>query len=149
MPATARAARRATISRSRRAASLLATAYYAALTGFAVPAQRSLVMIAVALAALASRRRVSAAQIVAATLVAVLVFDPFAPLSASFWLSFVAVAILLGARGAEAVARASAGPLRRGARAALEFVRLQWWIGLALLPLTAWYFGESRSSAPS
>ncbi len=43
------------------AASLLATAYYAALTGFAVPAQRSLVMIAVALAALASRRRIGAA----------------------------------------------------------------------------------------
>ena len=39
-------------------ASLLATAYYAALTGFAVPAQRSLVMIAVALAALVSRRRI-------------------------------------------------------------------------------------------
>ena len=80
------------------AASLLATAYYAALTGFALPAQRSLLMIAVALAALVCRRRVTPAQLVSATLVAVLVFDPFAPLSASFWLSFVAVAILLALR---------------------------------------------------
>ena len=115
-------------------ASLLATGYYAALTGFAVPAQRSLVMIAIALAALVSRRRVGAAQLVAATLVVVLVWDPFAPLSASFWLSFVAVAILLALAAPRSRARGAPGRLRRGARVALEFVRLQWWIGLALLP---------------
>ncbi len=129
-------------------ASLVATAYYAALTGFAVPAQRSLVMIAVALAALASRRRVSAVQIVAATLIAVLVFDPFAPLSASFWLSFVAVAILLALAAPRPVARSTASRLRRAAGVALEFARLQWWIGFALLPLTAWYFGEISIVGP-
>ena len=129
-------------------ASLLATAYYAALTGFAVPAQRSLVMIAVALAALASRRRIGAAQVLSATLVVVLVCDPFAPLAASFWLSFVAVAILLALAAPRPLARAPAGPLRRCARAALEFARLQWWIGLALLPLTAWYFGEISLVGP-
>ncbi len=130
------------------AASLLATAYYAALTGFAVPAQRSLMMIAIAAIALASRRRVSAAQIVCATLVAVLVFDPFAPLSASFWLSFVAVGILLALAAPKPVARAAPGRLRRIGRAALDFARLQWWIGLALLPLTAWYFGETSVVGP-
>ena len=129
-------------------ASLLATAYYAALTGFAVPAQRSLVMIAIALAALASRRRLGATQVVAATLVVVLVFDPFAPLAASFWLSFVAVAILLALAAPRPLARAAEGPLRRCARAALELARLQWWIGLALLPLTAWYFGEISVVGP-
>ena len=128
------------------AASLLATCYYAALTGFAVPAQRSLVMIAIALAALVSRRRFDAAQLVAATLVVVLVWDPFAPLSASFWLSFVAVAILLLLAAPRR--QAAPGGLRRGARVALEFVRLQWWIGLALLPLTAWYFGEVSIVGP-
>jgi competence protein ComEC len=130
------------------AASLLATAYYAALTGFAVPAQRSLVMVAVALAALASRRRFSAAQIVAATLVVVLVFDPFAPLSASFWLSFVAVAILLALAAPRSLARARASRAVRGMRVVLEFARLQWWIGFALLPLTAWYFGEVSVVGP-
>jgi competence protein ComEC len=129
-------------------ASVLATAYYAALTGFAVPAQRSLVMIAVALAALASRRRIGAAQILAATLVAVLVFDPFAPLSASFWLSFVAVAVLLALAAPRPLARARPSRLRRGARVALEFGRLQWWIGLALLPLTAWHFREISLVGP-
>jgi competence protein ComEC len=130
------------------AASLLATAYYAALTGFAVPAQRSLVMVAVALAALVSRRRMGPAQLVAATLVAVLVFDPFAPLSASFWLSFVAVAILLALAAPRAAVVAAASRWRRGAGLVLQFVRLQWWIGLALLPLSALYFGEISVVGP-
>jgi competence protein ComEC len=110
-------------------ASLLATAYYAALTGFAIPAQRSLVMIAVALAALVSRRRIGAAQVLSATLVIVLVWDPFAPLAASFWLSFVAVAILLALAAPRPLVHAPAGFVQRGAYTALEFARLQWWIG--------------------
>jgi competence protein ComEC len=130
------------------AASVLATGYYAALTGFALPAQRSLVMIAVALAALVSRRRLGVTQLVAATLLIVLVWDPFAPLSASFWLSFVAVAILLALAAPRPLRTAAAGRLRRGMHIVLEFVRLQWWIGLALLPLTAWYFGEASVVGP-
>jgi competence protein ComEC len=129
-------------------ASLVATVYYAALTGFAVPAQRSLVMIAIALAVLASRRRIGAAQVVAVTLVAVLVFDPFAPLAASFWLSFVAVAVLLALAAPRPLPRREPGRVQRGARLVLEFARLQWWIGFALLPLTAWHFGEISLVGP-
>jgi len=123
-------------------ASAIATTYYAALTGFAVPAQRSLLMIVVALALSASRRRVGLSQGLCAALLAVLVLDPFAPLSASFWLSFVAVAIvlLLGApRRVRAEADLGAPRLLRALR---DVVGLQWAIGLALLPLTAFYFGE-------
>jgi competence protein ComEC len=130
------------------AASVLATAYYAALTGFAVPAQRSLVMIGVALAALVSRLKVGVAQLVAATLLVVLVWDPFAPLSSSFWLSFVAVVILLALAAPRPFARAAPGRFRRAAHGVREFVRLQWWIGLALLPLTAWFFGEVSVVGP-
>jgi competence protein ComEC len=95
-----------------------------------------------------SRRRLGVAQLVAATLLVVLVWDPFAPLSASFWLSFVAVAILLALAAPRPLRRAAPGALRRGLRVVLEFVRLQWWIGLALLPLTAWYFGEVSVVGP-
>lgn len=129
-------------------ASLLATAYYAALTGFAVPAQRSLVMIALALGALVLRWRVGALQLVAATLLVVLVWDPFAPLTASFWLSFVAVVILIVLGSPRLPLRRPAGRLRRAGSIAIEFVRLQWWISLALLPLTAWYFGEVSAVGP-
>jgi competence protein ComEC len=124
------------------AGSGLATAYYAALTGFAVPAQRSLLMIVVALCVLVARRSVSPMQVLAATLLAVLAFDPFAPLAASFWLSFVAVALLLALAAPHAVRTARRSLLQRGVVAVGTFVRLQWWIGLALVPLTLWYFGE-------
>jgi competence protein ComEC len=133
------------------AASVLATAYYAALTGFAVPAQRSLVMIVVALAVLVSRRAIGASQALAATLLAVLVWDPFAPLSASFWLSFVAVAVLLALAAPRSVAGATADVVGRGVRAIRAiraFVGLQWSIGIALLPITAWYFGEVSIVGP-
>lgn len=123
-------------------ASLAATAYYAALTGFAVPAQRSLVMIAVGLAVLVSRRRIDTAQALAATLLAVLAIDPFAPLTASFWLSFVAVALLLALAQASPLRDTGATRMRRACRAARELATWQWWIGLALLPLTVLYFGE-------
>jgi competence protein ComEC len=129
-------------------ASVLATVYYAALTGFAVPAQRSLVMIAVALAALVARRAVSPVQLLAATLLAVLVFDPFAPLAASFWLSFVAVAVLLALAAPRPLLRGASGIVARGLDGALAFVRLQWWIGLALVPLTVAYFGETSVVGP-
>ena len=125
------------------AMSVVATAYYAALTGFAVPAERSLLMIAVALLVLVSRRRVGAWQVLAATLFMVLVFDPFASLSASFWLSFVAVAILLALEGPQRLRALQEGARwRRGWAATRAFATLQWSIGIALLPVTAWYFGE-------
>ena len=75
--------------------SAFGTVYYAALTGFAVPAQRSLVMIMAALAFAVSRRAVGSAQGFAAALLGVLVWDPFAPLATSFWLSFGAVGLLI------------------------------------------------------
>jgi competence protein ComEC len=128
--------------------SVVATAYYAALTGFAVPAERSLLMIAVALLVLVSRRRVGAWQVLAATLLVVLMFDPFAPLAASFWLSFAAVAILLALEAPRRLRVGVDAGWRRGWLATRAFVALQWSIGLALLPLTAWYFGEISLVGP-
>lgn len=123
-------------------ASAAATAYYAALTGFAVPAQRSLLMIVVALALAASRRRVGVSQGLSAALLAVLVLDPFASLSASFWLSFVAVAIVLLLAAPRRVRPEADSGARRCWRWLRDVVGLQWSIGLALLPLTAFFFGE-------
>ena len=128
--------------------SVVATAYYAALTGFAVPAERSVLMIAVALLVLVSRRRVGAWQVLAATLLVVLIVDPFASLAASFWLSFVAVAILLALEGPRRLREYVDDRRRRAWAATRAFVALQWSIGVALLPLTAWYFGEISAVGP-
>jgi len=130
------------------AASVASTAYYSALTGFAIPAQRSLLMIAIALALLVSRRAVGAFQVLAATLLAAVVWDPFAPLSASFWLSFVAVGILLALSASRRLKMPAETRVRHVARMAAEIGALQWSIGCALLPLTAVFFGEISVVGP-
>ena len=129
-------------------ASIASTVYYSVLTGFAIPAQRSLLMIAIALGLLVSRRAVGAFQVLAATLLAAVIWDPFAPLSASFWPSFVAVAILLALSAARRLRSAAETRVRRTARAAVEIGALQWSIGSALLPLTAVFFGEISAIGP-
>lgn len=81
-----------------RAAALMAfvvTGGYALLSGLSVPAQRAFLMIAVAMLALIVQRPAASSRILALALLAVLVFDPNAPLMAGFWLSFGAVAVIL------------------------------------------------------
>jgi predicted membrane metal-binding protein len=67
-------------------ASALCTAYYAALTGLVVPAQRSLPAVVVALALPVSRRSVGATR-ARRDAARRAVWDPFLSLSASLWLS--------------------------------------------------------------
>ena len=67
---------------------------YALMTGFAVPAQRTVTMLAaIALCVLADRHG-SASRVLAAAALAVLIADPWAVLSGGFWLSFGAVAAI-------------------------------------------------------
>ena len=109
---------------------LAAAGAYSLLAGFSVPAQRTWLMLAcVALARLAARHAGSG-RIWALALIAVLLFDPFAPLSAGFWLSFVAVGVILAASSAGS--SKSATMVARASNA----VRLQFAIMLALAPLT-------------
>ncbi len=68
---------------------------YALLAGFTLPTQRALVMLTVVFAARLLRRHISPGHGLAVALIAVLLFDPFAPLSPGFWLSFCAVGVLL------------------------------------------------------
>ena len=75
-------------------ACLLSAGLYAALAGFTVPTQRALIMLVVAQLALLGRRSVSMSSGLSAAVLLVLAWDPAAPLSASFWLSFIAVALL-------------------------------------------------------
>lgn len=119
-------------------AALLAAALYAALAGFSVPTQRALIMVMVlSLAALWSRR-VPLVNVFSIALLAVLVWDPFAPLSVGFWLSFLAVALILFALHAR----------RAGERSWRRFLRLQavLWVGLA--PVLLYWFQQASVTAP-
>ncbi|MCQ8115882.1 DNA internalization-related competence protein ComEC/Rec2 [Methylomonas rosea] len=73
----------------------LAAVFYAGLAGYSVPTLRAVIMLSVALAAIAWQRNTAPMRILLLALLAVLLFDPSAVLSVGFWLSFVAVALLI------------------------------------------------------
>ncbi len=76
-------------------AALLAAAAYAMLAGFSIPTQRALLMTAVFSFAIIFRRNSSSLDGVALALLLVLMIDPRSVLSAGFWLSFMAVTVIL------------------------------------------------------
>jgi competence protein ComEC len=112
----------------------MAAGVYSALAGFGLPTVRTLIMIAVVALARCSRRSSSGAHSLALAMIAILLVDPLAVLSAGFWLSFVGVSFLmlcLQARG-------------RGWRAFVhELTAGQLLMTVALLPLTMWFFGQA------
>jgi competence protein ComEC len=76
-------------------AALFAAAAYAMLAGFSIPTQRALLMTAVFSFAIIFRRNSSSLDGVALALLLVLIIDPRSVLSAGFWLSFMAVTMIL------------------------------------------------------
>lgn len=105
---------------------------YALLSGFSVPAQRTVVMLAAFLVVRECSRASIPQWSVAVALVVVLLYDPLAALSAGFWLSFLAVASIVLLAGARICPGA---PLPAA-------VRLQWLVTVALLPVTVAIFGS-------
>jgi competence protein ComEC len=114
-------------------AALACAAFYGALAGGSLPTLRTLLMIAALVLARLGRRANHGPQALSLALVAILVVDPLAVLSAGFWLSFVGVAFLMLCLERK---RGIAGFLR-------ELTVGQLVMSLALLPLTAWFFGEA------
>ncbi|HMS78573.1 MAG TPA: ComEC/Rec2 family competence protein, partial [Burkholderiaceae bacterium] len=82
---------------ARRTAAVGVAFAYAALAGWGVPAQRTCFMLAVGVLLLATGRTASVAAAVGLAAAAIVVLDPWAPLSAGFWLSFVAVLAIVWA----------------------------------------------------
>lgn len=74
---------------------LVVAAGYALLAGLGIPTQRSLVMLAVVAAAMVLGRETAGSRVIALALLCVLIVDPWAVLSAGFWLSFGAIAVIL------------------------------------------------------
>lgn len=122
------------------AGALLAAIGYAALAGFAIPTQRALVMLTVALASTLTGRRVAASTLLALALLAVLVFDPLAVLAPGFWLSFAAVAVILYAMRP----RPEPGRLAK----LLTWGRVQWAVSLGALPIVLFLFQQTSVVGP-
>lgn len=111
---------------------------YAALAGFALPTQRALIMLSVLVFVLLTRRCTDHLNILLLALVVVIVIDPYSVLSAAFWLSFMAVAVifLYLRHRPEDVGQAR------------QLIHIQFVIALGLLPLSLVFFQQQSLVAP-
>ncbi|MCL1633505.1 DNA internalization-related competence protein ComEC/Rec2 [Luteimonas sp. SX5] len=129
-------ARRAPRSQAAGVAALLGAGVYAAMAGFALPTLRTVLMIAVVVAARLWRRPPHPAQALALAAFALLSVDPLSALAPGFWLSFVGVAWLLWC-----LPRSTGSMLR-------DFFSAQGVAALGLLPLSAVLFGQASTAGP-
>ena len=75
-------------------AGLLVAVVYALLAGLSIPTQRALTMLICFVAMLLFRRNSSSINAMAMALLAILLWDPVSLMSAGFWFSFLAVAVI-------------------------------------------------------
>ena len=111
---------------------------YAALSGFAVPAQRTVYMLAVVAVALWSGWTASSTAVLAAAAALVVVLDPMAVIAPGFWLSFGAVAVIMFAGGS-----------RIGRQGWFRtWAQTQWAVTLALVPFLLAMFQQVSLVSP-
>lgn len=110
---------------------LLAATVYAALAGFGLPTVRALIMLAVLGAAILLRRRIDLLHSLSLAVVVILLADPRAVGSASFWLSAGAVLVI-------AYARLRLSPRQRWWQ---QLLLLQLYFTLLFAPIGAFVFG--------
>jgi competence protein ComEC len=116
----------------------LAALAYALMTGYQVPAQRTFVMLATVAACVLADRHGSPSRVLAVAVLAVLALDPWAVLSAGFWLSFGAVASIFYVMA-----------LRTGRQGRLRGVVLeQLAVTVGMLPMLATLFQEVSLVSP-
>ncbi|MBY0577288.1 MAG: DNA internalization-related competence protein ComEC/Rec2 [Gallionellaceae bacterium] len=117
---------------------LLVALGYALLSGYAVPAQRTVYMVGAVAVALWLNRNFSLGQILGIALLGVLIPDPWAVVSAGFWLSFGAVAIILYVTAH-----------RLGKPHWLdEYLTVQWAMTIGLIPLLLALFQQVSLVSP-
>lgn len=113
-------------------AALCMALIYSGLAGFSIPTQRACLMLSVFLIISLVRRKVLAWQAWSIALILVLFLNPLVVLGESFWLSFGSVALIIYGVSA----RLSANGLW------WKWGRIQWVIGLGLLPFSVWLFQQ-------
>ena len=126
-----------------------AAAFYTLIAGAGIPALRTLFMLSVGALAVLTGRHVSPFRILLLALVVVLLFDPWAGMSPGFWLSFMAVALLLWAALAEhGDAQEQASISQRLRRWLRGFGRTQWAVTIGTLPFLLLFFSQFSLISP-
>jgi len=117
---------------------MLVALFYSALAGFSLPTQRSLLMLMVVMTAIIWQRNVTVIHVLAIAMLMVLVIDPLAVLSAGFWLSFLAVGIIVYSLGAKLGKSESW----------INAIKIHWVTALGLSPFLLFYFQQFSVVAP-
>jgi competence protein ComEC len=136
-------------------AALLVALAYCLVAGWGIPAQRTFFMLAVVAIAAIARLRLGGPRVLALAAATVAALDPWAPVSAGFWLSFGAVAVLMLAgsgrwrrRPVPAVAGQAARWRHALGQQLRDAGRLQAALTLGLLPLLALMFQQVSLVSP-
>ena len=111
---------------------------YTLIAGYGVPAQRTFWMVSVVAVALWSGRISSPWRTLALALAAIVLMDPWAPLSPGLWLSFGAVLLIF---------YSAAGWSEPGSRL-WQWGRIQWAITVGLAPAALLLFGQLSVAGP-
>jgi len=118
-------------------AAVIIALIYAMLAGFAIPTQRALLMLLCVAGASLLRRTTRPMDVLSVALLLVLLWDPAAVMSAGFWFSFLAVAVIF---------HTLTGRMARSRW--LKWGWMQVVIALALLPLSLFLFQQASLVSP-
>ena len=118
-------------------AAVIVALIYAMLAGFAIPTQRALLMLVCVAGASLLRRTTRPMDVLSVALLLVLLWDPAAVMSAGFWFSFLAVAVIF---------HALTGRMARSRW--LKWGWMQLVIALALFPLSLFLFQQASLVSP-
>ena len=121
---------------------LAAAISYALISGWGVPAQRTVWMIAVVVALRTLGWRWPQSLVLLTAGVVVSAADPWALMQPGFWLSFVAVAMLINAEAVYAPRAAPQGAPARAWATLRAGLRTQWIATIGLTPLTLVFFQQ-------
>lgn len=119
-------------------AGLLVALGYALISGYGVPAQRTVYMLGTVATALWLSRNISPSQLLSAALMLVLLLDPWAVIAPGFWLSFGAVALIF---------YTTANRLKPGSWL-VAYGRIQWAMSVGLIPLLLAMFQQVSLVSP-
>jgi competence protein ComEC len=116
---------------------MFAVFFYAYIAGFSLPTQRALIMVCIAFTAVIFNKPLVSFPLLATTLLFTLLWDPMSVLSASFWMTFLAVLFIF-------VIIKSAPTANKWYLA----LRIQLSLSIALFPVSLWFFQEGSLVAP-
>ncbi len=129
-------------------AGVAAAGGYVLLAGAEVPAQRTFFMLATGTAGLWLDRPGSGFTVWISALAVVLTIDPWAVLGPGFWLSFLAVGLLIYAASPRVGERRAHTRGGRLVRSIAEAAHAQWAITIGLVPLSLLLFGQVSLVGP-